>query len=134
MTCPYALDRYSCKDGWAACGVAIADRKQALQELLAKVEAGRICTDAIIAAFDEMADQVVCLAAFDGSLDAAKALHDAVLPGWLWGAHEPKPSVFRVYVSVRSALRPMPFTCDADNPARAWLSAIIKALISECKE
>ncbi|MES2753795.1 MAG: hypothetical protein V4659_03945 [Pseudomonadota bacterium] len=65
--------------------------------------------------------------AYNGSLDAAKALHDALLPGWKWGAHEPKLGVFRVYVSPWSPLRPVPETAEAATTARAWLLAILRA-------
>ena len=78
---------------------------------------------------DEIWGNVV--AAHDGSLDAAKALHEAVLPGCKWGIHEPKPGVFRAYVSEWSPFRPMPTTCEADSPARAWMIAIIRAKIAE---
>ena len=58
--------------------------------------------------------------AYSGSLDAAKALHDALLPGWGWTISADGASVYgddpKVY--------------DVDNahiPARAWLLAILKA-------
>ena len=58
--------------------------------------------------------------AYNGSLDAAKALHDALLPGWGWAISADGASVYgddpKVY--------------DVDNahiPARAWLLAILKA-------
>ena len=65
--------------------------------------------------------------AFSGSLDAALALKEALLPGWKWGAHEPKPGTFRAYVSRWSALRIMPFTEEAPTPARALLLATLRA-------
>ena len=61
--------------------------------------------------------------AFDGSLDAALALHKAVLPGHGWGL-----SHVGAYV------------CDLDgraeygeatDPARAWLLAILAALVAQ---
>ena len=67
------------------------------------------------------------LKAADGSLDAALALKEALLPGWKWGAHEPKPGTFRAYVSRWSALRIMPFTEEAPTPARALLLATLRA-------
>ena len=67
------------------------------------------------------------LKAADGSLDAALALKEALLPGWKWGAHEPKPGTFRAYVSRWSALRIMSFTEEAPTPARALLLATLRA-------
>lgn len=60
--------------------------------------------------------------AFNGSLDAAKALHDALLPGW--------------WATLRLSTRPMVTVgyLDAvsegqdDSLARAWLLAILRAL------
>ena len=56
-----------------------------MKSLLAKVEAGRISTDAISAAFGNGWDDVLVLAAFDGDLNAALSLFDALLPRWKWG-------------------------------------------------
>ena len=113
------------------------NRKQALTDLLAKVEAGKAngkfgpimndhwCGDKII---DTMR-------AYNGSLDAAKALHDAVLPNESWmvrwvskypnlfgscgGSHQAKVGWGEEHIAY------------SDNPARAWLIAIIKALIAK---
>ena len=96
----------------------------ALDELIAAVEAGAISTDLIMAVFDDMPDQVTCLAAFDGYLDAAKALHDALLPGW-WFAIQPTG------VTVANVETPHDgMICDgaSDVTARAWLLAILRAL------
>lgn len=68
--------------------------------------------------------------AFYGSLDVAKALHEALLPGWrLWALGEQDETscswtamiLKRLYrdVGVR--------VFDQPNPARAWLLAILKA-------
>jgi len=61
--------------------------------------------------------------AFNGSLDAAKALHDAVLPGVSWGVGDARAGVYVAggYLSVEAD----------DNPARAWLLAILEALIAQ---
>ena len=62
-----------------------------------------------------------------GSLDAALALHEAVLPGWGWEIYDegvarvwPRPLGDDVYVSGRN-----------DVVARAWLLAILEALIAQ---
>jgi len=62
--------------------------------------------------------------AFHGSLDAAKALHDAVLPGWGWSVEA---------TSNACVWRPDTFGVSRDieistTAARAWLIAIIRAL------
>ena len=59
--------------------------------------------------------------AYTGSLDAAKRLHDAQLPGWDW-------CVMPTGVSVYSAEDNSPIDADIDNPARAWLLAILRAV------
>ena len=76
--------------------------------------------------------------AYNGSLDAAKALHDAVLPGWqiniaflpvgadvvcgIYGPLDPNAGKW--------AFAPK-FEARAANPARAWLLAIVRALIAQ---
>jgi len=59
------------------------------------------------------------------SLDAAKALHEAVLPGWEWHLG---PSKAKIYPYNGSPLKS--WSGMADNPARAWLLAILEALIA----
>lgn len=73
--------------------------------------------------------------AFSGSLDAAMTLHGLLLPGWLW-ASQPKVSallfpdmpdfdgwIYRVWKPGKGG-----DTARSDDPARAWLIAILKAL------
>jgi hypothetical protein len=64
--------------------------------------------------------------AFMGSLDAAKALHEAVLPdhSFLVGINWAE-----VWIPFGSELHL--FNVGHDNPARAWLIAILKALIAQ---
>jgi hypothetical protein len=68
------------------------------------------------------------ISAYHGSLDAAKALHDAVLP-----------DIKMIYAGINSGLGAS-FTISAGNkshnghaetPARAWLIAILEALIAQ---
>ena len=99
----------------------------ALKELLAKVEAGSCENDgSMYLAFGD--NWTHCFDAYHGSLDAAKALHEAVLPGWHWSM-ESEDKICAVYKN--------PMNDDghahlgkSPNPARAWLIAIIKALIA----
>jgi hypothetical protein len=68
-----------------------------------------------------------CEGALLGSLDAAKALHDALLPGWRW---QVACGELTTYVHVTPPAMEMgnrEIGAD-DNPARAWLLAILRAL------
>ena len=103
----------------------------ALKSLLAKVEAGE---------WDAFWDKPRGTAvhsyqfefdnAYNGSLDAAKALHEAVLPGLTWSISGPIIAAYTVYVSSGGH----GILC-ANNafPARAWLIAILKALIAQAE-
>ncbi len=64
--------------------------------------------------------------AFSGSLDAAKALHENLLPGWGWTLGRARPDNW--FAKVWSAAKHHD-SAIADNPARAWLLAILDALI-----
>ena len=111
-------------------------RKQALAELIAKVEAG---DDANVSSLLRMlaskardegniwpshdADK-----AYRGSLDAAKALHEAVLPDWYVFIKGQKGYVWFAELMDRDDNR-HPQT-EGETPARAWLLAILRALHS----
>ena len=66
--------------------------------------------------------------AFSGSLDAAKKLHEAVLPGWTWGLRDNGVAQVRRWPT-QNKTTVNAFV--ANNPARSWLIAILKALIWE---
>ena len=70
------------------------------------------------------------LDAHDGSIDAAKRMHDALLPGWDWcsatDAH--KEQWFSVGEPHGDYETEETY---AENPARAWLLAILRALEGE---
>jgi len=117
-------------------------RKQALQKLLQCVELGdltRVSGDDVYNGFASHR-QAFFVGTFNGSLDTAKALHEAVLPGWIanitqlhnrqWIAQvvTPQGEEWPKWTSFPS------WDCADTNPARAWLTAIIKALIAECRE
>ncbi len=71
------------------------------------------------------------LRAYDGSLDAAHALHKAILPGWVVAEiAQDAPMAWAVRLGHVSELRE---TADGTDscPARAWLLAIISALIAQ---
>lgn len=62
--------------------------------------------------------------AYNGSLDAAMALHEVVLPGWDWSVDNIGRSQFCAYVyDGRKSIGAF-----NANPARAWLLAILRAL------
>ena len=61
--------------------------------------------------------------AYNGSLDAAKALHEAVLPGWGYEICNGAEVTLRQY-SKKIIFKNV---C----PARAWLLAILEALIAQ---
>ncbi len=65
-----------------------------------------------------------------GSLDAAIALHNAVLPGWEYGVthneDEPTPVAFVGEWGANGIGK----EASSDTPARAWLLAILEALIA----
>lgn len=117
------------------------DKKKALQELLRYVEEGGCGLDIL-----KMADTAFTsegahnqfsfhkiLPSVHGSLDAAKALHDAVLPGWHVDQMGERDGGWRVVLGRHdgSVKRNYPDGIVKDNPARAWLIAILNALISE---
>lgn len=113
-----------------------APRKAALQDLLAKVEAGdetrASIEDAGVRVWPDGNDHflfVLAASAYNGSLDAAKALHEAVLPGWGWTITDRKAD----YLSKcwRYDLTSLLWDATASDPARASLIAILKALIAQ---
>ena len=101
--------------------------RAALTELLELVEAGTWPADflAIDNGFHGITTATM-YAAFSGSLDAAKALHDTVLPGWEWRLRDDGQAwVWRTPSDIQSSQD------EADSPSRAWLIAIIRAKIAE---
>ena len=111
------------------------DKTKALAELIAKVEAGEwqhtdwpTVEKGFWGNWNEAALHFQL--AFNGSLDAAKALHEAVLPGW-------SPSVgqnahhgywFATVMRAENGTIAADTTGTGPCPARAWLLAILRAL------
>ena len=114
-------------------------RIEALKALAGKVEAGTLdgkpeSRDLAESAFgSEWVN--VGLAYAQGSLDAAKALHEAVLPDFILGTLAQRGETWVAVVTAWREDHPTQKriygTSNADNPARAWLLAILKAHISE---
>ena len=97
---------------------------KALDKLIAAVEADsdigfRFWFEADDA-IPDLDTRMLCETAFHGSLDAAKALHEALLPGWGWTVSADGSSVYGDDPKVYDG-------DDARSPARAWLIAILKA-------
>lgn len=110
---------------------------EALKELAAKVEAGddagfrranrkvfyTPCQDVDLQLREEN-----CRYAYKGSLDAAKALHEAVLPyGWGFETF----SLAGEVVLKRNKPIDRHYGFADMSPARAWLLAILRALIAQ---
>lgn len=100
-------------------------RADAIAELIAKVEAGEPIDDTRPIGDIDVYAQVHFHNAYQGDLNAALALHQAVLPGWEYGYDG---SIAWVK---QNGLRPS-YRHDAGNgyTARAWLLAILKAMQS----
>lgn len=110
-------------------------QKQAPQDLLAKIEAGEMKPHQVFNAFDTPCQDFALQQraedaknAYRGSLDAAKALHEAVLPGFHWSIDSEAGSA-----CVFDNLMDIAEVGEGEDPARSWLVAIIKALIAEAE-
>ena len=109
---------------------------QALHDLMAKVEAGEWWDDLPRPA---KLHTDLCWKAFNGSLDAAKALHDAVLgdgnistPGYMATVYmSGKASVWDIISGASHRGEVNAPSLHAISPARAWLIAILRALIAQ---
>jgi hypothetical protein len=118
----------------------------ALNALLAKVKAGEAPSyEDWRGGFDNLLDRPSehyypilrdqARLAFMGSLDAAKRLHEAVLPGW-WLKVFTHPNLgFDVQISSPRTGGNVAYENSTNTCiARAWLIAILKALISEAEQ
>lgn len=86
-------------------------------------------TDCIMALGKKARTSQLCVNAYHGSLDAAKALHEALLPGWGFSAGFDE---VRHFSDVFKKGNPV-ITVFASCPARAWLIAILKAYREDIK-
>lgn len=114
----------------------MTDRKHELTLLLEKVEAGSATSGCFNQDWHGSPSYsggcgVNAHRAYGGSLDAAQALHEAVLPGW-----DATVSVGACHVSLSEPIGKDPLRgwypgpeVESVTPARAWLIAILKALI-----
>ena len=98
-----------------------------LEKLIAAVEAGTATADDFGATFPHAHhfEHTHAWGAYEGSLDAAKRLHDALLPGWKWGRLWDRHMwVEPDDMPGRSERHYGRNAC----PARSWLLAIMRAL------
>ena len=107
------------------------NRLDALRALETKVVAGDwndlMETAALATVWDIVNFSSVYLT-FHGSLDAAKALHEAVVPDLVIGIEQVPDGEW--YIRVENLYGIYGFYAESDDPARAWLIAIIRALIA----
>lgn len=97
-----------------------------LDKLIAAVEAGTATKYSVFNKYDHTWDAMKfhgrdASLAYEGSLDAALRLHEALLPGWRWNAWAVGGAT--VWNDIANV-----YTADDHIPARAWLLAILKAL------
>jgi len=118
----------------------MTDQLTALKKLAAKVEVGKRTPAINMVAFDEnpkvsYAQGAQAWKAYNGSLDAAHSLHKAVLGDrWEWVMTSDTVDVWKTSSSAMLCERSIRQGKSHDNPARAWLLAIIKAKIQELEQ
>ena len=104
----------------------MTDKTQALQRLLEAVEAGRVGQFRNLDSEFGHGNGIHAKRAYNGSLDAAKALHEAMLPGW-----EFKIGLTNAVVFLRTHKDNDPqHSGMSEVSARAWLLAIIRAVMA----
>ena len=106
----------------------MTDKLNALITLRDKVKAGDVRDWRMyMTAFGLSPDDrnVYAQLAYNGSLDAARKLHNAVLPDWDWILGIGGATVVNPIEEEESH-----DAASQDNPARAWLLAILEALIA----
>ena len=102
-------------------------RKEALAELIEKVEAGKPAKVRIWFGAVGVCYHIASNAAA-GSLDSAKALHEAELPGWPYTIENVTGETYRAWTDKSRNLRRPGFSHRGPCPARTWLLAILHAL------
>ncbi|WP_407473511.1 hypothetical protein [Sulfitobacter sp. PM12] len=107
------------------------NRREALEALRDKVKSGEFDRWSVNGAPLTAPQKAFVTRAYHGSLDAAKALHDAVLPGWDWRAEENVNGYVSHIGPAREEFMPSIMAISFESAARAWLLSILSALISE---
>jgi hypothetical protein len=102
--------------------------KDALTELLAEIDAGRDVKyryhKSVFAPHAHISH-----AACNGSLDAAKALHEMVLPDFSWSVSKYDRAYISKHTDPNDITTWIEVSARSENPARAWLIAILEALV-----
>lgn len=94
------------------------DKANALDKLIEAVEAGKMPMDG--SSYKLFGDGWLhVFDAYHGSLDAALALHETLLPGWMWLIDEDGGQVKETTDDI--------FSASGKNPARVWLLCILRA-------
>ena len=88
----------------------------ALDKLIEAVEAGTFLMDV----FPDGRTEHIAYEAFSGSFEASLALHEALLPGWIWGRQQ--NGAMWVASRPHTIRAPAPM-----EPARALLLVVLKA-------
>ena len=112
----------------------MTDKQAALAALIAAIEAGDDISWGIGGSPARKGLPTLwetALNAYCGSLDAALALHDALLPGWAWSIGSDNAAEVWPFGKVVDAIRAY---TDGGSPARAWLVAILKAYQAQLAE
>jgi hypothetical protein len=103
-------------------------RKEALIELRDKVKAGKSIFPNDFPS--DFKGKPWAIRAHEGSLDAAKALHEAVLPGWIYNIAPGFAHVIPPHDNGDQEAH----TGLSETLARAWLLAILEALIAKSED
>ena len=96
----------------------------ALDELITAVEAGEFCMSKFPRAMAEWFTSICH--SYHGDLNAAKALHDALLPEYTRDVDATAPEC-GIRVSIWSPSGPIVGVGDNQIEARAWLLAVLRA-------
>lgn len=102
---------------------------EALDKLIEAVEDGTFLMDV----FPDGRTERIAYEAFSGSIDAAKALHEALLPRPWSCILTVLPRAGAADLHWRGNMEPA-FTGISANPARAWLIAILRAYLAAQRE
>lgn len=109
----------------------------ALRKLIEAVEAGEWTLThwrdfaAVPVGDDDNPGPILANRAYHGSLDAARALHEALLPGWDWTMNGNGQAVLWPPGDIEEQTRGAIETDIEDNPARALLLAILRTKLAE---
>lgn len=99
--------------------------RQALRKLIEAVELGEPLSFKLFIDYLGADNFLHAHAAYNGSLDAAKALHEALLPGWDIQINTYEDDSFEASVSKPTDVKT--FDGVSGLMARAWLLAILRA-------